>query len=345
MDEINIYQDNRLTSAKYDLSLIEKRVLYQIILKVKTEYKNDSLDRTLFKDLLIHFESNELVNDSCSNNKGKVKKGLKDLRLRSFEYVDEKGVWYECGFINRAKWDKGIVEVQVSEFLLPFLVDLSREFTQFNMLTAISLKSRWSQRLFEIINQYKNLGGVNFPIEKFREILGLEDKYTKFSILRQRVLDTAYKEIKSLYDANQSDIYFEYSETVGSRQKITNIVFKIITRGERKQLKNTDNYSNADVWGWLTVVLQCGEGMKKPGNKTTLDKVMKFLKNNEHKTADLVDLKKRVNNKFTPEQEEQRGAYVMGVLQKEFMYRTDKKIKNKEVKDLFSGVANKLKTK
>jgi hypothetical protein len=46
----------------------------------------------------------------------------------------------EVGFINWSKKKKGVAEVQISNVLMPFLVELSSQFTTYSLSVAMSLK-------------------------------------------------------------------------------------------------------------------------------------------------------------------------------------------------------------
>jgi hypothetical protein len=50
MTEITIAQDNRLTTTRYELSLIEKRVFYFIIKEVRKKHIAGTVQRDLFDD-------------------------------------------------------------------------------------------------------------------------------------------------------------------------------------------------------------------------------------------------------------------------------------------------------
>jgi plasmid replication initiation protein len=73
---------------------------------------------------------------------------LKSLRLRSFEWdngldeAHEDYEWLEVGFINWSKIKKGVAEVQISNVLMPFLVELSSQFTTYSLSVAMSLKKQ-----------------------------------------------------------------------------------------------------------------------------------------------------------------------------------------------------------
>jgi plasmid replication initiation protein len=50
-------------------------------------------------------------------------------------------------FYQLRPYQKGIAEIQVSHKLMPFLVELSSQYTAYSLHVAMSLKSKWSQRM------------------------------------------------------------------------------------------------------------------------------------------------------------------------------------------------------
>ena len=234
-----IAQDNKLTSARYELSLIEKKIVYKIIQAVRKKYIDSNTgQKDLFDDLVVRFPKTDLEKTISEDNKKVIKNGLKKLRYRSLE-IDTEEHWLEVGFINYSKWkkDTGSVEIQVSKKILPYLVELSKNFTSYSVTVALSLKSQWSQRLYELCSQWKNAGGFKTSVHELRHIFKLENKYKEYGSLKKFVLETAYKELKELYQKRESDLYFEYSEIKNgslNKRSVTDLRFKVISKVSEK---------------------------------------------------------------------------------------------------------------
>jgi plasmid replication initiation protein len=85
---------------------------------------------------------------------------LKSLRLRSFEWdngldrAHEDYEWLKLGLLTGQNKKKGVAEVQISNVLMPFL-ELSSQFTTYSLSVAMSLKSKWSQRMYELCQSGK----------------------------------------------------------------------------------------------------------------------------------------------------------------------------------------------
>lgn len=247
MKDIILRQDNRITTARYELSTIEKRVMYVIIRQIRKQFVlQETGQRDLFNDLVVKMKSSDILKDMNETNPSRVKKALKNLRLRSFEY--DNGLpedhpdhhWFEVGFINYGEWEKGgYIEVQISKKILPFFVELTRNFTEYSLVVAISLKSKWSQRLYELCSKWSSSGGFRMDVKELRDLFNLEGKYLKYGAFKKFVLDVAHKELKELYTKGECDLYFEYSERKEGRS-VEQLRFKVISNKEKVELSTED---------------------------------------------------------------------------------------------------------
>ena len=280
MNDIKIVQDNRLTTARYEMSLLEKRVMYLIIRDIRNKFvlKTEG-NRNLFDDLLIKINSTTLLEELNETNTTKVRNALKSLRLRSFEWENGYPVGsydyeaLEVGFINWHRWKSGgYIEFEVSKVLLPFLVELTERFTEYSLLVAMTLKSKWSQRLYELCSKWNRAGGFQMTVAELRKEFVLEKKYKMYGALKKRVLDVAYKELKELYTKGQSDLYFEYTEVKKGRS-IKSWRFKIISNRNRQVLskEDLDYLVRTDLATIFNV-------RKFPKNKLFVEKTMNALR-------------------------------------------------------------------
>lgn len=212
MKEIIIAQDNRLTTSRYELTLIEKRIFYYIIKEVRNKYTTGQRD--LFDDLILNIKVSDLCKEvNQEDNKKETRKALEKFRSRNFTYANEiEDDWLTCGFINYAHIKKGIAEIQVSHKLMPFLVELSSQYTAYSLHVAMSLKSKWSQRMYELCQKWQGTDGFRISVDELRLSFMLEEKYNRYALLNERVLQVAKRELKELYDLGQCDVYFEFTE-------------------------------------------------------------------------------------------------------------------------------------
>lgn len=90
MNDVLLRQDNRITMARYELSLIEKRVMYYVLKEIRKQFVlEDNGQRDLFNDLVVTMDSSQLVKEVYPDHSKEVKQALKSLRLRSLNMITE----------------------------------------------------------------------------------------------------------------------------------------------------------------------------------------------------------------------------------------------------------------
>lgn len=213
-----IAQSNKLTESRYNFSVIEKRALYFIIREVRRQFiERPDGQRDLFENLIVQMNTEKLQASDTALREIYI--GMRSLRKKEIIIEDEDKI-LNVGYINYFKHDKkdDHVEVEVSKEILPYLVELASNYTEYHLLIALTLKNRYSQRFYELCCQWKNTGFFVMTVEKLRTRFMLENKYPRYALLKSKVIDAAKKELDKLYDEGQCDVSFDYTiEKVGRR--------------------------------------------------------------------------------------------------------------------------------
>lgn len=292
--EITLSQANTLTQSRYNFSVVEKRAVYFIIKEVRRQFiEHPGGQKDLFDDLIIRMDTKALQgSDTVLRD---VYNAMKRLRQKSIWIEDDKRV-LEVGYINYFEHMKGSdsLEVQVSHKILPFLVELAEQFTSYKLTVAISLKNKYSQRFYEYCSQFKSTKFFYIPIEELRKKLMIEDKYPRYALLKQRVLEPAKKELKALYDSGQCDLFFNYKEDKSGRT-VNGLKIFITTAEEQEQkeeMKMEDLIFYLRTWlnSWLNT-------SRRPKNKKWVDNVIKHLQLNPDLIPKLYDRLVRMQEK------------------------------------------------
>ena len=229
-------QPNVVTSARYEYSLWEKRVIYQVLGHLLREYNKGVSETDLFNNRVIRMPLKSVIMDDKDKLRH-AKKAVISLRMKSFEIVENEGQenerWQESGFIYRSRIEDGIVEVVISELIMPHLIDLTKEFTRYSPYTAMILRSSYSQRFYEFCCRFRDTGHWHVSLDELRAMLRLEDKYATYGELKKYVLDKAQKELQELYDNNESDVCFVYDE-LKTKRAITHLHIRIKAKEKNK---------------------------------------------------------------------------------------------------------------
>ena len=155
---ILVAQDNALTQSKQPFSVMQKRCLYGIIDHVRKVYIDNPQKRgqkDLFDNMYITMPAAYL--QKLGDETKDVYKALKSLCNVEFELETEER-WVYTHWVLTADHDKqkNTYTILVSREIMPFLVELAENFTVYDITVAITLKSVYSQRFYELCCQYKN---------------------------------------------------------------------------------------------------------------------------------------------------------------------------------------------
>lgn len=239
--DILLRQGNPLTESRYKFTPTEKNAFLVVIKNVRKNYIEREPPRTEFENMRVKIYPKDITLIRDEKHTKEARQALRNLRNKTIEFEDEEGNWLYCGFINQAKYiaKEKVYEVEVSRDLMPYLVELSRHYTEYSLLVAISLKSIYSQRFYELCCQYRNMGKFGKTINQLRTIFMLEDKYPLLPLFKQYVINVSQKELKAAYDENQCDLWFDYVQD--GRGEKAHFEFFVHTReNQRKQKEAAD---------------------------------------------------------------------------------------------------------
>ena len=242
--DIALCQDNVLTESRYNFNRIEKNCLYKIIEQVRNEYVEGSAkENGGIQNMFVTIQQEELEQITDKTHKKDAHDALIKLRKRDIEIWKEDGSWFNCGFVNWCEYDANTksYKVEVSYRIMPYLVELARQYTTYSLTVAITLKSVYSQRFYELCCQYRNriendgLAGFHKTQQQLREMFCLEDKYPNSNDFNKRVIKKAQAELKASYDKKQCDLYFDVN--IKGRGSEMCYDFKIHTREQSERQK------------------------------------------------------------------------------------------------------------
>ena len=151
----------------------------------------------------------------------------------------------------------------MSPEVMPYLINLTKGFTKFNARTALSLKSKYTQKFYELCCEYsgdfryqranpddrafkKNVLPVH--IETLRRLFGIDDqidertgkikvkgKYANFTNFKRNVVSVAQEELYELYHSGNSEVWFDCVPFQRTGRKVTAVVLFIYSKENPKQ--------------------------------------------------------------------------------------------------------------
>ena len=80
----------------------------------------------------------------------------------------------------------------------PTFIELKNNYTEFGFKIALSLKSKYAKRIYEMLSQHKKEKGFNISVKELKWRLGLikkekEEKLSRFYTFKKQVLETAQR--------------------------------------------------------------------------------------------------------------------------------------------------------
>lgn len=161
------------------------------------------------------------------------------LFKRYFTFLDERdGKPVKSHWVSQAKYldDEAIIEIMLTPAVVKEItridaIEAKTLFTRFALEQVAPMKSVYSVRLYELLNQWRHAKKVNFDLDTFRGQLGVEEtEYKAMSDFKKRVLDLAVNEING-----KSDLKVSY-EQVKKGVAIVGFKFKVLTKSRPKKL-------------------------------------------------------------------------------------------------------------
>ncbi|WP_272670958.1 replication initiation protein [Providencia sp. PROV147] len=192
------YKSNALIEASYKLTLQEQRILLMCIGKLNPLAENP--------DKTFQLTASEFYLAFPDMGRKHAERHLKDAVDRLWDRtisISWKSNKEEIRWIQRkAKYfdGEGKLEISFSDYIMPYLTQLTQQFTAIAVKNVSALKRTYSIRIYELLMQFKKTGDRLITIDDFRSMLGLEDKYSEFRALNQLVLKPAVKELNEKSD-------------------------------------------------------------------------------------------------------------------------------------------------
>jgi len=246
LDGVTLWQDNALTVARYEMTALEKNILYMVMATIKKDDPTNTLYQVSARELMALTGETIKVAD--------LQRATKRLITRYFETTLPNGHLLQATFVASAEYmaGKGVIELELSQKVRPLYVELKERFTTLQLHTALTLNSKYAKRLYELFSMYKNLPDKTFRIDvkELKERLDLiepktgKDRYEKWTHFKNRVLDPAEHEING-----KADLSFSY-QPIKKGRSVTQIDFAIEYR-RGAPIVEYDG-PNAAVFGRLT---------------------------------------------------------------------------------------------
>jgi plasmid replication initiation protein len=208
---LTVVKSNKVVEASYMLSLAEQRVLLACIAQI---------DSTAVLTEEYRFEvtafgvANLAGLENLSNTYRDLKKSSEKLYERSV-IIDDPDPDNPKITQRKTRWistidyvpGEGKVVLSFALGIIPYLSQLSREFTKYKLKHVARFESVYSIRLYELLVQWNSSGEREIEVEWLKNQFQVGEKYSRLVDLKKRVIDPAVEEINK-----HSNLWVRYGQ-------------------------------------------------------------------------------------------------------------------------------------
>lgn len=230
----DLIQSYIMTTAKYDFNVYEKRIIYRLVEMAQGEVQGvkfanncQKIEHDLFSCVNITMPIACLLNGEEDKNYARVKEALQSLQRKIFEYEDDE-IWQSISIIALPYIRKrsSVLSFQVHPRVWDCILDFSKGYRKYELKAAMSFKSQFSMRFYELLSNQKK--PLTYSVIQLKETFCVADKYERINDFIRYVVEAAKKELDEV-----SPYTFEYTP-VKSGRKITAIKFYPVYQPEHR---------------------------------------------------------------------------------------------------------------
>lgn len=146
-----------------------------------------------------------------------------------------KKPWKKINWLGCAEYDgDGGLTLCLGEQIRPYILELNKWFTQYQLKSIVGMKSVYGIRLYEILkcddNKSRDTKNIfTYEIQTLREMLGCEEKYKQIKEFKHRVIEKAISEVNEHTDLL---VYYEYIKT---GRRVTAVKFELYMNRTNKK--------------------------------------------------------------------------------------------------------------
>jgi plasmid replication initiation protein len=233
-----------IQKARYNLNITELKILAYILSKIKPA--DTELQEYTFS-----------IKDYCQvcgidykngGNYEYIKLTLKGMRDKSFWIQDETGAETTVGWLGKVRINKGSgkVKVKLDEDMHKYVIGLFDNYTQYELLSTLPMKSAYSFRIYELLKSYAFTKHHTFDIDDLKRLLAAEN-YINFKDFRKKVIEIAVKEINLYTDLEVS------WEAIKKGRKVIQVKFSIVQRDTWGKYMAA-NRASAQIEGQISIL-------------------------------------------------------------------------------------------
>ena len=211
-----VVKHNDVIQASYRLSPNEQAIILTVL-------SNVSSDEVITDEVLYDLDITSL----CQLTGVHPKNGYKAFKDAAYALQDRKVLLKNFDEDSRMNWvqtctsRKGKIKVRFGKDIIPYLTNLKKNFTSYNLRHVAKFKSTYGVRVYELLKQWhKSKEELEISLEDMKDMFQLGSSYNQMCNLKNKVINPALKDIN-----DHSDLNVSY-ENIKNGRKIIALKFK-----------------------------------------------------------------------------------------------------------------------
>lgn len=237
-----VRKSNDLVEGQYSLSIWEMRIFIKMISMI---YKDD----TDFKEYRIEIGDfiKEFGLEKNKNAYSLLREGasglLKKIIILTRKLEDGTTEQIETPMVTGVAHNidtKSYIKLSFHPAMKPFLIELKDKYLMYDVKNVLHLPSSYSIQMYEITKQYAKIGKRTVTLDELRRMLDIENKYERYTHLKQKILSKCVSDINK-----HTDILLDFKEIKVGR-KVEKIQFLIKLKSSlNKETQQTEGEGTA----------------------------------------------------------------------------------------------------
>ncbi|MGE3388281.1 MAG: replication initiation protein [Bdellovibrionales bacterium] len=228
-----IYKSNALVEAAYTLTMAEQKIILAAITQVRrdepvTDEVRYAITANALADMAGFVAKHEYRALKAATEKLWERTLTVHAKSNGAGPVIQKMRWIQEAIY---KQDEGAVEIRFSKPILPYLNQLSTEFTKYRFEHVAGMRSSYGIRLYELLVQWRSEGEREIEVDWLRQQWELTDKYPSIKDFKKWVIDPAVKDVNA-----HSDLWVKQGQRKTGRT-VTHLQFQFGPKDTPKAAK------------------------------------------------------------------------------------------------------------
>jgi plasmid replication initiation protein len=224
-----IRKSNKLIEARYRLSVWEQRLILTLLINISKQDEDFKRYRIRVADFASQWQL-EFDNSLYE----KVHEAADSLVGRTLQISDDPTISKTVSWLAYVEYVRGsgVVELEFHNALKPYLLQLKKHYTEYQLEHVVNFKNQYTIRIYELLKmevfRYKSVGKFSkeFKYDDLRVLLAISEKeYLLFADFKKRIIAPSIDEISTHTDLEITEV--RYGKT---GRKVTDITFAVEIR-------------------------------------------------------------------------------------------------------------------